>query len=246
MAIGPTLQEARLKKQLTTSQVAELTRMKIQIVEDLERDDFHRMAATIYGKGFIRLFAECVGLDPKPLVADYIRRVEGDTPSLIPEDDGNPSMTPTTEVAPPDIEPETKIAMDTEAVDDSPAADAPVDLFSYAKKNERLVHNKKPPAASTGIHAQSENPAHISAMFKQKGKALFTTCRSGFERTVDRLADIPWGDAPLKVVGIIIGILVVLLFVVSGISRCSGPQSDAKYNDSTLQIAVDPPEPYFD
>jgi cytoskeletal protein RodZ len=78
MAIGPTLQDARLKKQLTTSQVAEITRMKVQIVDDLEHDDFHRIAATIYGKGFIKLFAECVDLDPKQLIADYMRSVKGE------------------------------------------------------------------------------------------------------------------------------------------------------------------------
>ena len=30
----------------------------------MERDDFSRMAAPIYAKGFIRLYAEYLGLDP--------------------------------------------------------------------------------------------------------------------------------------------------------------------------------------
>lgn len=72
MALGAKLKAARLEKGLTTSQVASATRMKIQIVEDIEREDFSKIAAVIYGKGFIRLYAEQVGLNPGPLIEDYL------------------------------------------------------------------------------------------------------------------------------------------------------------------------------
>ena len=74
MALGEKLRNARLNAKLTTAQIAAATRMKVQIVEDIEREDFRRVAAPIYGKGFIRLFAEKVGLDPEPLVEEYIGR----------------------------------------------------------------------------------------------------------------------------------------------------------------------------
>jgi len=74
MAIGKTLQDARLRKKMTTSQVAAATRIKIQLIEGIERDDFSKVSAPIYGKGFIKLYAECVGLDPKPLIDEYMTR----------------------------------------------------------------------------------------------------------------------------------------------------------------------------
>ncbi|MBT3193442.1 MAG: helix-turn-helix domain-containing protein [Verrucomicrobia bacterium] len=257
MAIGPTLQEARLSKQLTTSQVAELTRMKVQIVDDLENDDFHRMAATIYGKGFIKLFAECVGLDPVPLVADYVRSVEGDKPSLIPDGGKNaPAAKPaTTKVAKPEAEPETEPEPATEPNVDTevtapPEAEAveedASDLFTYASKGKRIVNRPAEPSAPSLAHATSEKISRAGATLRQSLAHGFAACRDGLERAVNRLADIPWGDAPLKAIGVIIGILVVLLFVVSGISRCVGPQQDGEPAEDGLHIAIDTPEPYFD
>ena len=71
MALGEKLRDARLKRNLTTSQVAAATRMKAQTVEALENEDFSKIPAPIYGKGFIRLYAQLVGIDPRPLVDEY-------------------------------------------------------------------------------------------------------------------------------------------------------------------------------
>jgi cytoskeletal protein RodZ len=245
MAIGPTLQEARLKKQLTTSQVAERTRMKVQFVDDLERDDFHRMAATIYGKGFIRLFAECVGLDPKPLVADYVRSVEGDTPALLRGSDTD-TIISTVESIKPELKTKQKRDVDTDSPAPAETAETGGDLFAYAKTKKRVVTPRHDSSSSTLKHTVSETASHSADIVKAKWSVAFSACRKAMELAANRLAEVPWGDAPLKVVGIIIGILVVLLFVVSGISRCTGPQGvDAQLN-TALEIAVDPPEPYFD
>ena len=74
MKLGDELRKARLAKKLTTSQIAAATRMKVQVVEALEREDFSSIAAPIYSKGFIKLYAEYVGLDPKPLIEDFTER----------------------------------------------------------------------------------------------------------------------------------------------------------------------------
>ncbi len=77
MSFGETLKAAREAKGLTCSQVAAQTRLLVQIVEEMEREDFHRIAAPIYGRGFVRLYAQCVDLDPKPLVAEFMEIYEG-------------------------------------------------------------------------------------------------------------------------------------------------------------------------
>ena len=51
--------------------------MLVQIVEEMENEDFHRIAAPIYGRGFVKLYAECVGLDPLPLVKEFMDIYEG-------------------------------------------------------------------------------------------------------------------------------------------------------------------------
>jgi len=76
-SFGETLRKAREAKGLTTSQVAAQTRMLVQIVEEMENEDFHRIAAPIYGRGFVRLYAECVGMDPVPLVKEFMEIYEG-------------------------------------------------------------------------------------------------------------------------------------------------------------------------
>jgi transcriptional regulator with XRE-family HTH domain len=247
MAIGSTLQEARLKKQMTTSQVAEMTRMKVQIVDDLERDDFHRIAATIYGKGFIKLFAECVGLDPKPLIADYVRSVEGDKPSLIPD---GASPTPEPPPAPPKPAPVQEPAPEEPAGpegEELPPAQEPSDLFAYAQTKRRRVRVERPaprqPVVKQTIAEKASEAG--SAVRTGWGKSL-DVCRATATSLLNRLADIRWGDAPLKVIGIVLGVLLVLLFVVSGISSCAERRAAKAPADDTLELAVDAPEPYFD
>ena len=76
-SFGETLRAAREAKGLTTSQIASNTRMLVQIVEEMENEDFHRIAAPIYGRGFVKLYAECVDLDPLPLVKEFMDIYEG-------------------------------------------------------------------------------------------------------------------------------------------------------------------------
>jgi len=84
--LGETLRSAREKKGLTPSDVAAGTRVKVQHIEALEREDFSRMAAAAYAKGFIKLYAEFVDLDAAPLIAQY-NEMHAPTPepTLVPE-----------------------------------------------------------------------------------------------------------------------------------------------------------------
>ena len=69
---GKTLRTAREAKGLTPGQIAERTHMMIQVVEGLENEDFSRIVAPIYGRGFVKLYCEAVGLEPKPLVDAFM------------------------------------------------------------------------------------------------------------------------------------------------------------------------------
>lgn len=77
MEFGKTLRTAREAKGLATGQIAERTHMMVQIVEGLENEDFSKIVAPIYGRGFVKLYCETVGLEPKPLVDAFMEIYSG-------------------------------------------------------------------------------------------------------------------------------------------------------------------------
>ena len=82
---GKTLRSAREAKGYTVSQVAEMTHLKSSTVEGLENEDFSMIAAPIYGRGFVKLYCEVVGLDAKPLVSEFMAIVNGEHEIAIKE-----------------------------------------------------------------------------------------------------------------------------------------------------------------
>ncbi len=77
MSFGETLRNAREQRNLTHSEVAENTHLKVQLVQDLEREEFKRIAAPIYGRSFVKIYAEFLNLDPVPLVREFMELYTG-------------------------------------------------------------------------------------------------------------------------------------------------------------------------
>ena len=71
-SIGQKLKEAREAKGSTLSQAASATRIKFQHLESMERDDFSKIAAAAYARGFIKIYAEYLELSPDPLIRLYM------------------------------------------------------------------------------------------------------------------------------------------------------------------------------
>lgn len=108
---GLTLRKAREDKGLTTKQVAEKTHMMVQMVEDLENENFSKIAAPIYGRGFVKLYCEAVGIeDPKPLVAEFMDIFNGNRMPSIRMKQSVPAAEPT---PPPATAPEPAPAPET-------------------------------------------------------------------------------------------------------------------------------------
>ena len=77
MEFGKSLREAREAKGYTVSQIGEMTHLKTAAVEGLEREDFSMIAAPIYGRGFVKLYCEAVGLEAKPFVDEFMEIMNG-------------------------------------------------------------------------------------------------------------------------------------------------------------------------
>lgn len=71
--MGQVFKAARERKRISLSTAAARTRIKIQHLEAMERDDFSKMPAPAYARGFIRMYAEFLGLDAGPLIEEYTR-----------------------------------------------------------------------------------------------------------------------------------------------------------------------------
>ena len=137
---GKTLRSAREAKGYTVSQVAEMTHLKSSVVEGLENEDFSMIAAPIYGRGFVKLYCEAVGLEPKPLVDEFMAIVNGEHEVAIKE---RPvAETQETETPPPPPTPEP-----TPAPTPAPASEEP-DLFRQDPV--------PPPPAPTPAPAETE------------------------------------------------------------------------------------------
>jgi len=76
MDVGEALKRARMSRQLTLQQVAQRTKINAHTLEALENNDFSRLPADVYVRGFLRAYAREVAIDPEDIVEEYDRQVE--------------------------------------------------------------------------------------------------------------------------------------------------------------------------
>lgn len=80
---GAALKRAREAKGMTTAQLAQATHLMVQQIEALENEDFSKIAAPIYGRGFVKLYCEAVGLEAQPMITEFMELYSGNRPPTI-------------------------------------------------------------------------------------------------------------------------------------------------------------------
>jgi hypothetical protein len=83
---GDRLRCERERRQIPLSTIAEKTKIKLSLLEALERDDFSHWPFGIFGRSYIRVYAEAVGLDPVATVREFVERHPGSiesTPTVL-------------------------------------------------------------------------------------------------------------------------------------------------------------------
>jgi len=254
MALGEKLRDARLKRKLTTSQVAAATRMKVQIVEDLENEDFTRIAAPIYGKGFIKMYAQHVGLDPRPLVAEYMAGIGGGrtrAPSTVITPEQPPTAAITPEQPPADEPPSRPEPVDEVAEEESEEPDlfASIDEVEEERVEppETGAEKKRRPAVGPSSARMLRRAADTAGeMLERIGALLGQACGAlagKIKRPQIRIAD--W---PLRSASLTVALLIVLVFIASCISRCvRRPRPSAEeHPDRELRLSTQPPDAYIE
>ena len=146
MEFGKSLRTAREAKGFTVQQLAEMTRMAPTMVDDLEREDFSHIAAPIYGRGFVKLYCEAVGLESKPFIDEFMEILNGNRDLQIKERAVEP------EKEKPEASPVAAAAPDA-AVPDVPQDPIPQqELFGVPNGEDRPAPDIKPEET-----AESEN-----------------------------------------------------------------------------------------
>jgi len=82
--LGELLKEARQQKGLSLEQVEEATRIRRKYLQALEEENYGVLPAEVYVKGFLRNYAQYLGLDVEEVMALYVERAsqgEGAPPS---------------------------------------------------------------------------------------------------------------------------------------------------------------------
>ncbi|MDD4870340.1 MAG: helix-turn-helix transcriptional regulator [Kiritimatiellae bacterium] len=249
MALGEKLRNARLNAKLTTTQVATATRIKIQIIEDIEREDFRRVAAPIYGKGFIRLFAEKVGLDPVPLVEEYVGRFVNPVQVQLITDKGHVLQ------GSKKLEPLAPHQLDANILPDLPKEQ---DLFSATKRTEIV-----PPSAEQPVKTEKEFPEDHSKTTGSLNK-IISKCRERINNLSEQVKSIndPWRrrdfslpvirfvESPIKWLSVLLGTIVIVILLLSTISRVfhrnqkENAVPRVEETRAQLRLGAEPPAPY--
>lgn len=225
-----TLRTAREAKGLTISQVSEATHILSAVIDGLEHDDFSRIPAPIYGRGFVRLYCEAVGIgDPRPLV-DAFMRLYNNTPEPAP-------AVPTVPTPPAPVAPEPPATPPAPVVPEPPATSEP-DIFSLSS-TPNDVPGQQPatepafqleaetitqPASFADQPAAPERPAAGANVLSGEPTRLSRYAAPLHEFTRPNIPPVVWR---MTVLGLLaIGLLYLLWLGVSTLYRATSPKDD--------------------
>jgi len=267
MSLGDSLRQAREAKGLTLSQVAEATRMMVQVVEDLEHEDFRRIAAPIYGRGFIKLYAEHLDIDPEPLIREFMEIYTGSRPPqiarrpLATEDHSEETSSAPAEVTtdqPEPAESERPVIPASEAVSETMEPD----LFSVAAGRMAAVRSiaepsqpgdTTPPRVRPAASASTATSASSSTTFRPASASPRETPETKAGEVRHAASGRPLSASPLrkyspaKLGAVVAGIVILLVLVILVVHAAHHKNQTSAHPRAplTIQHALPPPAPYF-
>jgi transcriptional regulator with XRE-family HTH domain len=79
---GVRLRRQRERRGVSLQHIAHDTKINSSLLADLERGDLSRWPAGIFGRAFVRSYAEAIGLEPREVLTEFVR--------LVPANEGLP------------------------------------------------------------------------------------------------------------------------------------------------------------
>lgn len=83
--IGATLRETRNRRKLDLSQVEAAIKIRVRYLRAMENEEWDALPGDAYARGFIRTYANYLGLDGERLAEDFRREVAGPTGQRVPK-----------------------------------------------------------------------------------------------------------------------------------------------------------------
>ena len=71
-SFGETLRRERELRQISLREISEATKINLRYLDALERDDFRHLPGGVFNKGFVRAYAQFIGIDPETMVTAYL------------------------------------------------------------------------------------------------------------------------------------------------------------------------------
>ena len=76
---GTTMRHLREERGVSLRQIADATKISVNALEALERNDISRLPGGIFSRAFVRAYANEVGLDPETTVRDFMVQFPDDS-----------------------------------------------------------------------------------------------------------------------------------------------------------------------
>jgi len=239
----------------------------VQQIEALEREDFSRIAAPIYGRGFVKLYCEALGLDPQPLVAEFMEIYSGNrqpaikmrptanAPAQPPPSEPVPSAAPLaaepgfdappTSAAEPETTPEPETQPEPEAVPE-PETPPPqenevsaADQPAFSLESETV---RAPSSAGRTATFEPEQPAFADEVFssipKEQRYWHSPTMADDYVDDGFRLSKIPKSVWRTLILAVVAAML--LWLVISGVRALYRATMQTPTEDENIQTAESP------
>jgi cytoskeletal protein RodZ len=71
-SFGETLKRERELRQISLREISEATKINLRYLEALERNDFRHLPGGVFNKGFVRAYAQFIGVDPETMATAYL------------------------------------------------------------------------------------------------------------------------------------------------------------------------------
>ena len=71
-SFGEELRRERELRSISLREVAEATKVNVRYLEAIERNQFDQLPGGVFNRGFVRAYAEFIGVDPEAMVNAYL------------------------------------------------------------------------------------------------------------------------------------------------------------------------------
>ena len=228
MEFGKSLREAREAKGYTIAQVSEMTHVLSSVIEGLEKEDFSRIAAPIYGRGFVKLYCQAIGLEAKPFVDEFMEIINGNRDVAIRER----PVAPVEEPAP--IAESAPVAEPAPIAEPAPAVTpAPTPITAPVEERDLFSTDPVPPITPSVEPKPAPAPFPVPEPEPKPELSRYASPFRSEERTPVALPVLPWRLILLGVAGL--ALLAILVCGIRALYCATSPQPAADESAETAK-----------